>query len=44
MPAAAIAINLMALLTRLVRSTMIEMLSEDYVRTGARARGCASCP
>src|SRR2546429_9725652 len=37
MPAAAIAINLMALLTRLVRSTMIEMLSEDYVRT-ARAR------
>jgi ABC-type dipeptide/oligopeptide/nickel transport system permease component len=38
MPAAAIAINLMALLTRLVRSTMIEMLSEDYVRT-ARAKG-----
>lgn len=38
MPAAAIAINLMALLTRLVRSTMIEMLAEDYVRT-ARAKG-----
>jgi peptide/nickel transport system permease protein len=38
MPAAAIAINLMALLTRLVRSTMIEMLSEDYMRT-ARAKG-----
>jgi ABC-type dipeptide/oligopeptide/nickel transport system permease component len=38
MPAAAIAINLMALLTRLVRSMMIEMLSEDYVRT-ARAKG-----
>jgi len=38
MPAAAIAINLMALLTRLVRSTMIDMLSEDYVRT-ARAKG-----
>jgi len=38
MPAGAIAINLMALLTRLVRSTMIEMLSEDYVRT-ARAKG-----
>jgi ABC-type dipeptide/oligopeptide/nickel transport system permease component len=38
MPASAIAINLMALLTRLVRSTMIEMLSEDYVRT-ARAKG-----
>src|SRR6266545_1836217 len=38
MPAVAIAINLMALLTRLVRSTMIEMLAEDYVRT-ARAKG-----
>jgi peptide/nickel transport system permease protein len=38
MPATAIAINLTALLTRLVRSTMIEMISEDYVRT-ARAKG-----
>jgi peptide/nickel transport system permease protein len=38
MPASAIAINLMALLTRLVRSTMLEVLSEDYVRT-ARAKG-----
>ena len=38
MPAVAIAINLMALLTRLVRSTMIEVLAEDYVRT-ARAKG-----
>src|SRR5262245_66228340 len=38
MPASAIAINLMALLTRLVRSTMIEMIAEDYVRT-ARAKG-----
>jgi len=38
MPATAIAINLMALLTRLVRSTMLEVLSEDYVRT-ARAKG-----
>jgi peptide/nickel transport system permease protein len=38
MPALAIAINLMALLTRLVRSTMIEVLAEDYVRTG-RAKG-----
>jgi ABC-type dipeptide/oligopeptide/nickel transport system permease component len=38
MPAVAIAINLMALLTRLVRSTMIELLSEDYIRT-ARAKG-----
>ena len=38
MPALAIAINLMALLTRLVRTTMIEVLGEDYVRTG-RAKG-----
>ena len=38
MPAIAIAINLMALLTRLVRTTMIEVLAEDYVRTG-RAKG-----
>ena len=38
MPAVAIAINLMALLTRLVRTTMIEVLAEDYVRTG-RAKG-----
>jgi peptide/nickel transport system permease protein len=38
MPATAIAINLMALLTRLVRTTMIEVLSEDYVRT-ARGKG-----
>ncbi|MFN8525784.1 MAG: ABC transporter permease [Chloroflexota bacterium] len=38
LPASAIAINLMALLTRLTRSTMLEVLSEDYVRT-ARAKG-----
>jgi peptide/nickel transport system permease protein len=38
MPAAAIAINLMALLTRLVRATMIEVLAEDFVRTG-RSKG-----
>jgi ABC-type dipeptide/oligopeptide/nickel transport system permease component len=38
MPATAIAINLVALLTRLSRSTMLEVLSEDYVRT-ARAKG-----
>jgi peptide/nickel transport system permease protein len=38
MPAGAIAINLMALLTRLVRTTMIEVLTEDYVRTG-RGKG-----
>ena len=41
MPACAIAINLMALLTRLVRSSMLEVLGEDYVRT-ARAKGLAS--
>jgi len=38
MPATAIAINLMALLTRLVRTAVIEVLSEDYVRT-ARSKG-----
>ena len=38
MPATAIAINLTALLTRLVRTTMIETLAEDYVRT-ARSKG-----
>lgn len=38
MPATAIAIGLMALLTRLVRSTMLDVLSEDYIRT-ARAKG-----
>ena len=38
MPATAIATNLMALLTRLVRTAVIEVLSEDYVRT-ARAKG-----
>ena len=38
MPAGVLAIGLMALLTRLTRSTMLEVLSEDYVRT-ARAKG-----
>src|SRR5262245_31086353 len=37
-PAVAIAINLMALLTRLVRTSMIEVLCEDLVRTG-RGKG-----
>jgi len=38
MPAIAIAINLMALLTRLIRATMIDVLAEDFVRTG-RGKG-----
>ncbi|MBX3070535.1 MAG: ABC transporter permease [Thermomicrobiales bacterium] len=38
LPAIAIAVGLMALLTRLVRSTMLEVLGEDYIRT-ARAKG-----
>ena len=33
-----LAIGLMALLTRLARSTMLDVLSEDYIRT-ARAKG-----
>jgi ABC-type dipeptide/oligopeptide/nickel transport system permease component len=43
MPATAIAIGLMALLTRLVRSTMLDVLSEDYIRT-ARAKGLRELP
>jgi peptide/nickel transport system permease protein len=38
MPAGVLAIGLMALLTRLTRSTMLDVLAEDYVRT-ARAKG-----
>ena len=38
MPATAIAINLTALLTRLVRTAVIEVLAQDYVRT-ARGKG-----
>ena len=38
MPAAMLATGLMALLTRITRSSMLEILSEDYVRT-ARAKG-----
>ncbi len=38
LPAGVLAINLMALLTRLARSSMLEVLSEDFVRT-ARAKG-----
>lgn len=40
LPAFAIAINLMALLTRLMRSSMLEVLGQDYVRT-ARSKGLA---
>jgi peptide/nickel transport system permease protein len=40
LPAFAIAINLMALLTRLMRSSMLEVLGQDYIRT-ARAKGLA---
>jgi ABC-type dipeptide/oligopeptide/nickel transport system permease component len=40
LPAFAIAINLMALLTRLMRSSMLEILGMDYIRT-ARAKGLA---
>jgi ABC-type dipeptide/oligopeptide/nickel transport system permease component len=43
MPAFAIAIGLMAMLTRLVRSTMLEVLGEDYIRT-ARAKGMHEVP
>jgi peptide/nickel transport system permease protein len=38
MPATAIGLQLMAMLSRMTRSAMIEVLGEDYVRT-ARAKG-----
>ena len=38
LPGFTIAINIMALITRMTRSSMLEVLSEDYVRT-ARAKG-----
>jgi ABC-type dipeptide/oligopeptide/nickel transport system permease component len=40
LPGVAIGINLMALLTRLMRSSMLEVLGQDYIRT-ARAKGLA---
>jgi peptide/nickel transport system permease protein len=38
MPAFAVAIQLMAIIMRMTRTTMLEVLSQDYVRT-ARAKG-----
>ena len=38
LPAVTIAMAVMALITRMVRSTMLEVLNEDYIRT-ARAKG-----
>lgn len=38
LPAVAMALNMTALVTRLVRSTMLDVLSEDYIRT-ARGKG-----
>lgn len=38
LPAVAVGLHLMAMLARMTRSSMIEVLSEDYVRT-ARAKG-----
>ena len=41
LPALALSASFGALITRMVRSTMLEVLNEDYVRT-ARAKGLAS--
>jgi peptide/nickel transport system permease protein len=41
LPGIAIALNLMAAITRLVRSTMLDVLSQDYIRT-ARGKGLSS--
>jgi ABC-type dipeptide/oligopeptide/nickel transport system permease component len=38
LPAVAVGVHLMAMLARMTRSSMIEVLGEDYVRT-ARAKG-----
>ena len=38
LPAITIAVNIMALITRMTRSSVLEALSEDYVRT-ARSKG-----
>ena len=38
LPGVTIAINIMALITRMTRSAMLEVLNEDYIRT-ARAKG-----
>ncbi len=40
MPAFAVAIQLMAIIMRMTRATMLEVLNQDYVRT-ARAKGLA---
>lgn len=43
LPAAAVGVHLMAMLARMTRSSMVEVLGEDYVRT-ARAKGLAEGP
>jgi ABC-type dipeptide/oligopeptide/nickel transport system permease component len=41
LPAFALSLSFGALITRMVRSTMLEVMGEDYIRT-ARAKGLAS--
>jgi peptide/nickel transport system permease protein len=43
LPAIAIGIQLMAIIMRMTRTTMLEVLGQDYVRT-AKAKGLASQP
>ena len=43
LPALSLGLVFMALLTRMTRSTMIEVLGEDYIRT-ARAKGLGEMP
>jgi len=43
LPALSLGLVFMALLTRMTRSTMIEVLGEDYIRT-ARAKGLGQAP
>jgi len=41
LPGLTMALNLMAIITRLVRSTLLDVLSEDYIRT-ARGKGLSN--
>lgn len=43
LPTIALSVSFAALITRMVRSTMLEVLGEDYIRT-ARAKGLAALP
>lgn len=43
LPSVALGLAYVALIARITRTTMLDVLSEDYIRT-ARAKGVATCP